>query len=259
MSFLTVVPGFVSDAAADLARLGSTLEQANATAAASTTGVVTAAGDEVSAAIASLFSTHGAAYQAVSGQVAAFHDEFVQLLSAGAGQYAAAEAAAADPLLAAINAPALALTGRPFVGDGVNGVTNAQGFGTAGGSGGWIFGNGGAGGDSTAVGADGGNGGAGGWLYGNGGTGGRGGPGGVGLGVAPGTPLQFFSTVVPGGTGGEGGPGGLFGSGGTGGIGGAPGPAVGDNPGIAGPGGQGGIAGRLWGTDGATGASGQSV
>src|SRR5208337_236052 len=117
MSYLMVAPEFVTVAATDLANLGSTLSEANATAAASTTGVVVAAGDEVSAAIASLFSGHAEAYQALGAQAAAFHDQFVQALTAGAGSYASAEVAnvgafTANPaqtvqqdLLTAINAP----------------------------------------------------------------------------------------------------------------------------------------------------------
>ena len=49
-----------------------------------TTGVMVAAADEVSAAIASLFSGHAKTYQALSAQVEAFHAQFVQALGAGA-------------------------------------------------------------------------------------------------------------------------------------------------------------------------------
>src|SRR5208337_3233007 len=183
MSYLMVAPEFVTVAATDLANLGSTLSEANATAAASTTGVVVAAGDEVSAAIASLFSGHAEAYQALGAQAAAFHDQFVQALTAGAGSYASAEVAnvgafAANPatigqdLLNAINAPFLALTDRPLIGNGANG---APGTGENGQGGGWLLGNGGAGG-SGAPGQAGGNGGASG-LLGYGGAGGAGGSG----------------------------------------------------------------------------------
>jgi PE family len=63
-----------------------------------TTGVLAAGADEVSATIATLFGAHAKAYQALSAQAAVFHNPFVQLMSAGAGQYAAAEAANASPL-----------------------------------------------------------------------------------------------------------------------------------------------------------------
>ena len=56
MSFVIAVPEFVASAATDLSNIGSTLTAANAVAAAPTTGVLAAAEDEVSAAIASVFS-----------------------------------------------------------------------------------------------------------------------------------------------------------------------------------------------------------
>ena len=71
---------------------------ANATAAASTTRVIAAAEDEVSAAIASLFSGHAQAFHALSAQAADFHSQFVQALNAGARAYASSEAANAGPL-----------------------------------------------------------------------------------------------------------------------------------------------------------------
>src|SRR6516225_8662301 len=121
MSFVIAAPEFVTAAASDLASLGSTISSANAAAATSTTGVLAAAEDEVSAAIAALFSAHGQGFQALSVRAAAFHDQFVQALTAGAGSYASAEAAnvaaitanpaqtIAQDLLNLINAPVLAL------------------------------------------------------------------------------------------------------------------------------------------------------
>ncbi|WP_306464329.1 PE family protein [Mycobacterium tuberculosis] len=52
--------------------------------------MLAAAGDEVSAAIAALFGGFGLEYQAISAQVAAYHQRFVQALSTGAGAYASA-------------------------------------------------------------------------------------------------------------------------------------------------------------------------
>ncbi|CPR11275.1 PE-PGRS family protein [Mycobacterium bohemicum DSM 44277] len=98
MSFVIAVPEFVTAAASDLARIGSTVSTANAAALAPTTGVLAAGADEVSAGIAAVFDAHAQAYQALSAQAAGFHDQFVQLMNAGAGQYAAAEAANASPL-----------------------------------------------------------------------------------------------------------------------------------------------------------------
>jgi PE family len=71
MSFVIAVPEMMASAASDVAGIGSMIGEANAAAAAPTTGVLAAAGDEVSAAIASLFSSHAQEFQAVSDQAAA--------------------------------------------------------------------------------------------------------------------------------------------------------------------------------------------
>ncbi len=92
MSFLIAAPEIVSAAATDLANIGSTIGSANGLAAAATTGIAPAALDEVSAVIAAMFGSHGAAYQAISAQAARFHEQFVQLITAGANAYASAEA-----------------------------------------------------------------------------------------------------------------------------------------------------------------------
>ncbi|OBK58140.1 hypothetical protein A5656_16900 [Mycobacterium gordonae] len=289
MSFLTVVPDIVTGAAADVAGIESAIRSANRAAAASTTEVVAAAGDEVSRAIADLFSGHALDYQVLSARATTFQSELARALNAAAGQYAAAEAAAASDmsaqsieqgLLDIINLPTNALVGRPLIGDGASGTTNAQGIGTAGGGGGLLFGNGGRGGDSIAVGvvggaggpagllgtggtggmggfgAAGGTGGTGGWLYGNGGMGGIGGP--FSVGGAGGSALLFGGGGAGGlggalgGAGGVGGRGGWLigdgGAGGTGGVSGGPGGVAG------GPGGAGGAA--TVGAPGATGATG---
>jgi hypothetical protein len=120
MSFLFAAPDPLATAASDLAGIGSTLGTANAAAAASTTGVAAAAADQVSAQVAALLSEHGLGYQQISSQLAAFHDQFVQTLSAGASSYAAAEANAAQTLTNAVNAPAAAMLGQPLIGGGVS-------------------------------------------------------------------------------------------------------------------------------------------
>jgi hypothetical protein len=56
----------------------------------------------VSVGIAHLFSQHAQDYQALAGQASAFHQQFMQHLSAGAFSYASAEAANAASLLTAI-------------------------------------------------------------------------------------------------------------------------------------------------------------
>src|SRR6516164_199991 len=154
-SFVLASPDVLASASSDLAGIGSAIREANAAAAPSTTGILVAAEDEVSAAIAAVFSAHGQGFQALNAQAAAFHEQFVQALTAGAGSYASAEAAnvaafAANPaqtiqqdLLNLINAPFLALTGRPLIGNGANGAPLT---GENGAPGGWLIGDGGAGG-----------------------------------------------------------------------------------------------------------------
>src|SRR3954466_4709285 len=146
-SFLVATPEFLSAASADLSGIGEAIREASAVAAPVTTGVMPAAADEVSAAIARLFGSHAQEDQALSAQSARFHARFVQLLGSGGAAYAAAEAANASPLAAlddlAFFSPWKALTGRPLFGDGANG---AAGSGAAGADAGWFLGNGGSGG-----------------------------------------------------------------------------------------------------------------
>lgn len=106
MSFVAVVPEAVIAGASDLANLGLTISEANAAAAAPTTGVVAAAQDEVSTAIAALFGSHAQQFQALSAKAAAFHRQFVQALTGGAASYVEAEAANALGLLGGAHAAA---------------------------------------------------------------------------------------------------------------------------------------------------------
>jgi len=98
LSFLNAVPQAVLAAAADLAGIGSVISDANAAAAVPTTGALAPGADGVSATIAALFDSHAQTYQVISAQAAAFHDQFVQTLTAGANSYDAAEASNALPL-----------------------------------------------------------------------------------------------------------------------------------------------------------------
>lgn len=100
MSYVVALPDAMSDAATNLASIGEVVATAGRAAAADTTGLLAAAEDEVSAAIAAVFSAHGAGFQALNAQAAAFHERFVQTLSGATGAYAAAEAAGAAPLAA---------------------------------------------------------------------------------------------------------------------------------------------------------------
>ena len=77
MSFVVAVPEAVAASASNLAGIGSALSASNAAAALPTTGVVAAAGDQVSAAVAAVFGSHAQGYQALSAQMSTFHEEFV--------------------------------------------------------------------------------------------------------------------------------------------------------------------------------------
>lgn len=98
MSSVRAVPEYLGAAAKDLAGIGSTIKASNAMVASPTVAVSAAAGDQVSAAVASFFSGHAQGYRNISAQAENFHAEFVQALSAGANNYASAEAANAAPL-----------------------------------------------------------------------------------------------------------------------------------------------------------------
>ncbi|WP_164923908.1 PE family protein, partial [Mycobacterium tuberculosis] len=220
MSFVLVSPSQLMAAAADVAGIGSAISAANAAALAPTSVLAAAGADEVSAAVAALFSAHAGQYQQLGARAALFHEQFVQALTGAASAYASAEATNVEQqVLGLINAPTQALWGRPLIGNGADGTAaNPNG-----GAGGLLYGNGGNGFSQTTAGLTGGTGGSAG-LIGNGGNGGAGGAG------------------ANGGAGGNGGW--LYGSGGNGGAGGAgPAGAIGA-PGVAGgAGGAGGTAG----------------
>ncbi len=135
MSFIIAAPEMLTDAAKGLAGIGSRISAANAAAAAPTTGVLAAAADEVSAAVATMLSQHGVAYQALCEQVAAFHTQFVETLDGAAAAYFAAEAANASRLISeqpALNAATELLLGHGSPGTGAAGATGgAAGVGSS--------------------------------------------------------------------------------------------------------------------------------
>lgn len=100
MSYVLALPEMMSAAATDVASIGSVVATANQGVASATVEVLAAAEDEVSAAIATLFSAHGQGYQVLSARVATFQERFTEALTSAAGKYAAAEAAGAAPLAA---------------------------------------------------------------------------------------------------------------------------------------------------------------
>lgn len=112
-------------AATDVVSIGSAVATANRSVAGVTTGVLAAAEDEVSAAIATLFSGHGESYQVLSAEVAVFHERFVQALSGAGGAYAAAEGANAAALLGSFESVALEIQQAPAAfASGLNRLAN---------------------------------------------------------------------------------------------------------------------------------------
>lgn len=93
MGYLSTQPPVLAATAADVAALGSTIDEVKMAAARTTTGVAAAAGDEVSAAISTVFNTFAQQYQAILGRAAVFHSEFALALAAAGNAYANAEAA----------------------------------------------------------------------------------------------------------------------------------------------------------------------
>ncbi len=124
VSYVIALPELLEAAAADMARIGSSIGAAHAAAAGPTTGILAAAADEVSTAIASLFSAHGKSFHGIGTRAAEFHAQFVQALKSAGGAYAAADTANASPMQAVAHgaqslvfSPVKDLTGRPLVGD----------------------------------------------------------------------------------------------------------------------------------------------
>ena len=87
MSFVLAEPQIMASVAENIQGIGSAVSEASAAAAAPTSGLLAAAGDEVSAAIASLFGAHGQEFQTVISQAQAFHNEFELTLAGAANAY----------------------------------------------------------------------------------------------------------------------------------------------------------------------------
>jgi hypothetical protein len=118
MAHLITVPETLASTAADVQGIGSTISAARANAAGQTTGLLAAAEDEVSAAIANLFGAYGQEYQAALSQAASFHNQFTQALAAAASTYAQAEAANAglvSGISIELGAPMQALLGQTSI------------------------------------------------------------------------------------------------------------------------------------------------
>ena len=94
---VNVVPEELASASEQLTGIGSAIKSATSAAAPSTTSVVAAAEDEVSAAVSKLFGGYGQEFQALSAQAGLFHSSFVQSLTSGGNAYAAAELRQFEP------------------------------------------------------------------------------------------------------------------------------------------------------------------
>lgn len=128
MSFVVTAPPVLASAASDLGGIASMISEANAMAAVRTTALAPAAADEVSAAIAALFSSYARDYQTLSVQVTAFHVQFAQTLTNAGQLYAVVDVGngvllkTEQQVLGVINAPTQTLVGRPLIGDGTHGA-----------------------------------------------------------------------------------------------------------------------------------------
>src|SRR6516165_4742486 len=92
MSHLFTAPEALASTAADVGGIGSAISTAGSNASGPTTGLLAAAQDEVSAAIANLFGGYGREYQAALARSAIFHSQFAQTLAGAGSAYAEAEA-----------------------------------------------------------------------------------------------------------------------------------------------------------------------
>lgn len=99
MSYVSTVPEMMAAAAADVAAIGSTVNAAHLAAAVPIASVLPAGADEVSAAIAQVFSGAAQQFQGLLGKATAFGAQFAQQLHAGAGAYTAAEAVNAASMM----------------------------------------------------------------------------------------------------------------------------------------------------------------
>jgi PE family len=93
MSFVTTQPEVMTWAADNLTGTGSARNAENSAAAAPTTGVVSAAADDISALSAAQFAGHAQMSQVISAQAHAVHEMCVNALLTSAGSYVATEAA----------------------------------------------------------------------------------------------------------------------------------------------------------------------
>src|ERR1700759_3754712 len=106
MSFVVAETSLLQAAASDLAGIRTALADAASVVAGPTTGVLPAAADEVSGALAALFGNFGQQFQLLNAQAQAFHAQFVAMMNSGVGAYVSTEFANAEQAIAnAIGTP----------------------------------------------------------------------------------------------------------------------------------------------------------
>jgi len=124
-TYVIAAPVAFAEASEDLSGIAEAIKGAAAGAAPSTTGVVAAAGDEISAAIANVFGSCANEFQTLTARTMLVQAQFVRALGAAGAAYAAAEAANAAPLQTleqraeslGLFAPVERLLGHPLFGN----------------------------------------------------------------------------------------------------------------------------------------------
>ncbi len=136
-SYVIAATEAFGEVSGDLTKIEEAIKGAAAAATPSTTGIVAAAGDEVSAAVARVFGGYAEDFHALTAQATQSYDRFVGALSGAGAAYAAAEASNVSLLIKGVEqqffdqgffSPFTYLTGQPLfghaaVGPGVTGTT----------------------------------------------------------------------------------------------------------------------------------------
>jgi PE family len=124
-SFVIAAPEAIAAVSGDLTGIGDAIKGAASEAAPSTTAIVAAAGDEVSAAITNLFGNYAHEFQALTARATQFHSDFGHALSAAGAKYAADEGTNVSLLVRGLQqqffdkgffSPFIYFTGKPLFG-----------------------------------------------------------------------------------------------------------------------------------------------
>lgn len=99
MSFVSLVKDDVRLAVAQVDEFGNAVKAAQSVTLAPTTGIAAAARDEVSAAVAAVFSSHGRTFQSLCTQAVAFNEKFTGTLVSALSSYVSTETTAIEGFL----------------------------------------------------------------------------------------------------------------------------------------------------------------